>query len=627
MDEIVVSEQRRPRQSAFQQYQPPGQQAQPEEGNTTTITTSGPRGQQEKRYEFINGEWVQLTAAGVPRKKPGRKPGTQVKPKTDADQAPKTRKPRSSRGPEASASPAPTPVSRKRKIAPSDEPDAAASDAATTQASTPLQQPAELHAVKPGFPTNPPSEHRNSPKMAKREGYPSSMQSILNDDIPMQTTPPNASAMPVRTGGQTYDPIRGSYRDSPSNNTLSVNGSPRPPAHTSPSIASLIDPPVPAASPSVTPGLPAKAPDSPSPAVVKQATIPKPVIDRANFTTIANGPIRKVSPSQKGATGVSTPRTELEEFAEMEGRSILDFGKAKPGEEQQAPSIVISIPINVGENNKYVNFMRVAEERYGWDALHPRQAANRDRKARIAAATASLEKVEGGRESGDEMSLDLSDGEGSNAENGGTSGVDAQVKVKKKRNFKEDQYDVDDDFVDDSEMLWEAQAAASRDGFFVYSGPLVPEVEKPAKYANPFTSCMIIANRFAAMFLPDHFVAEAAEAARWDRLAEAPAVVAALVPVVDAAAVLVLAVAQDPVVVKSPADLASQRQSACCENKKRRAKPRKKTKVTQATLSLLLPLFCSSGCNIGTAGRASFTRGLMIVEKLSHGDSDCIYHG
>lgn len=131
--------------------------------------------------------------------------------------------------------------------------------------------------------------------------------------------------------------------------------------------------------------------------------------------------------------------------------------------------------------------MRMAEDRYGWDALHPRLAANRDRKARIAAAAASLEK-ESGRESGDEMSVDLSDAEASNPDNGGTSGADAQAKPKKKRNFKEDQYDVDDDFVDDSELLWEAQAAASRDGFFVYSGPLVPEVEKPAAgYVIPLT--------------------------------------------------------------------------------------------------------------------------------------------
>lgn len=191
-------------------------------------------------------------------------------------------------------------------------------------------------------------------------------------------------------------------------------------------------------------------------------------------------------------------------FSTGAGRSILDFGKASPGEEFQAPSIVLHIPLN-GETNKYVNFMRLAEERFGWDALHPRLAAHRERKARIAAASAALEKTGSGRESGDEMSVDLqSDGEGSNAEMGGmgngaggTSGPDgAPAKpARKKRNFKEDEYDKADDFVDDSELLWEEQAAASRDGFFVYSGPLVPEVEKPAaRYVNldPILKCHML---------------------------------------------------------------------------------------------------------------------------------------
>jgi hypothetical protein len=220
--------------------------------------------------------------------------------------------------------------------------------------------------------------------------------------------------------------------------------------------------------------VPKKDPAPPPPPVQR------PVIKESNFTTISNGPVKKSSPKQKPQTGVSTPKTDnLDDMQEGEGRSILDFGRAKPGEEAQAPTIILSVPIQPGETNRYVNFMRMAEDRYGWDALHPRLAANRDRKARIAAAAASLEKAESGRESGDEMSVDLSDGEGSNPDNGVTSGADAQAKPKKKRNFKEDQYDVDDDFVDDSELLWEAQAAASRDGFFVYSGPLVPEVEKP----------------------------------------------------------------------------------------------------------------------------------------------------
>ncbi|RFU74681.1 histone promoter control 2 hpc2 [Trichoderma arundinaceum] len=537
MEEIVVSGDQNSQQQYSQQYPP-----QPPAG-ASPGATPGSRNQTPKRYSLIDGEWVQLTAAGVPRKKPGRKPGSVVKPKnpTEGPEQPKVRKPRKSREAEA------PPVQRKRKLAPASDVD------------TDAPSPRPLAPAGPGGPTSSsPSLHpqlgesltstpqhqfqqlpdrRYSPKMQKREGYPSSMQSILNADPPPVTRSPSNSiaspstSIPVRTSGQSYDPIRGNYdpvRETMTSHYSSAAGSPRAPlpvqsSHRSPSIASMLEPqpstkaspiqshlayppamsqprlqaqdatPLPP-SPSYLPKTSTPTPANQTPALkppvheIKRDAptptppAPRPVVDHSNFTTIANGPIKKVSPKQKPITSVSTPKTDnLEEtIMDMDERSILDFGRARPGEEKETPTIVLSIPITAGETNKYVNFMRMAEDQYGWDALHPRLAANRDRKARIAAAAASLEKVESGRESGDEMSVDLSDGEGSNPDNGGVSGADAQAKPKKKRNFKEDQYDVDDDFVDDSELLWEAQAAASRDGFFVYSGPLVPEVEKPA---------------------------------------------------------------------------------------------------------------------------------------------------
>ena len=60
-------------------------------------------------------------------------------------------------------------------------------------------------------------------------------------------------------------------------------------------------------------------------------------------------------------------------------------------------------------------------------------------------------------------------------------------KAPKKRLMKEDYYDKDDPFVDDTELAWEEQAAASKDGFFVYSGPLVPDGEKAVveRYVGP----------------------------------------------------------------------------------------------------------------------------------------------
>ena len=126
--------------------------------------------------------------------------------------------------------------------------------------------------------------------------------------------------------------------------------------------------------------------------------------------------------------------------------------------------------------------------------MHPRLAAQRERLARVAAAGAALENAGkstgtgGANQSADDLSENLSDGDGdaSNVEMGGTgatggSGTDGGKKPQptKKRRMKEDQYDKEDPFVDDSEMAWEEQAAASKDGFFVYSGPLVPEGEKP----------------------------------------------------------------------------------------------------------------------------------------------------
>lgn len=501
-------------------------------------TVDGEGGAPSKRYGLLDGQWVQLTAAGVPRKKPGRKPGTVVKPKaadgSDQGQAEaKVRKPRKPRDPNA------PPVQRKRKIAPADGIENAGNSPKIFALGAP-SEPESTHQSNTGMSPSmqghrPQSsmDHHYSPNAPKRESYPSSMQGILNSDPPARPhSTSNGNSIPMRTSGQSYDPIRDGKYD-PVRESMgfpSASGSPRAPSQVpnrSPSIASIIEPQSsvlrsptqihgayqPAATQSrfqnhesssmpPSPSQPARPTSNPThqsrPAYEPKKDqppapppIPKPIIRESNFTTIANGPVKKVSPKQKPVTGISTPKTDnLDDMPqEGENRSILDFGRAKPGEEAITPTIILNIPIQAGETNKYVNFMRLAEDRYGWDALHPRLAANRDRKARIAAAAASLEKVESGRESGDDMSVDLSDVEASNPENGGTSGIDAQAKPKKKRNFKEDHYDVDDDFVDDSELMWEAQAAASRDGFFVYSGPLVPEEEKPpAGYALYFQS-------------------------------------------------------------------------------------------------------------------------------------------
>ena len=78
------------------------------------------------------------------------------------------------------------------------------------------------------------------------------------------------------------------------------------------------------------------------------------------------------------------------------------------------------------------------------------------------------------------MSVDLSENE-SNIDMGG---MDDETSArenggKKRRKRKQEDYDKEDDFIDDTELAWEQQALMAKDGFFVYSGPLVTE-EKPA---------------------------------------------------------------------------------------------------------------------------------------------------
>ncbi|TGO69315.1 hypothetical protein BOTNAR_0012g00020 [Botryotinia narcissicola] len=355
--------------------------------------------------------------------------------------------------------------------------------------------------------------------------------------VPIQQPQPQSA---VRTSGQNYDPIRSNY--DPVRETLvshhsynNSQGSPIPPqvtnrASASPSIASLVDPPnQPLTSPSAHSflmhqqrqqdghtSLPASPivnrlglsamsetnsprPFAPTPTLTSQpmpAPTPPtaPIVLAQKEPQVFNGNSNKKI-AINGVSGTSTPKPpakgkEKEKEKEilltpppLPGSGLMGLG-GNDGTETRAPTIVLDIPLN-GDVNVYVNFARTAEEKYGWDALHPRLAAQRDRLARVAAAGAALERNGSNKESGDEMSLD-SEGEGSNVEMGGMSdgrvGTDSgarKTKAAPKRKTKEDEYDKDDGFVDDSEMIWEEQAAAVNDGFFVYSGPLVREGEKP----------------------------------------------------------------------------------------------------------------------------------------------------
>lgn len=145
---------------------------------------------------------------------------------------------------------------------------------------------------------------------------------------------------------------------------------------------------------------------------------------------------------------------------------------------KQAESRGVDIEIRITLKPDGGNMINMAQEiakKYGRDAINPRAAAHRKQLLAVAAAA---NRLEGG--SADDVSEDLmseADGD-SNIEMGGMdegNGATGDDKPKRKRKRKEEEYDKEDDFIDDTELAWQEKAAVAKDGFFVYSGPLVPE--------------------------------------------------------------------------------------------------------------------------------------------------------
>ncbi|KAK5709754.1 HIR complex subunit [Elasticomyces elasticus] len=429
------------------------------------------------------------------------------KPKLDADGNPITVKPRKARvskpKPEGTTT---QPRAKKVKIEEKITHDA------------PLRQPSltEMMGVfqQPMLPSSVPTQQQHRPSLG----------------------PPPSTLMSSRptSSGQNYDPIRGGYdpvrgatmetsQQRPANliNNSSAQTSPHVNrASASPSIASLIDPPM-ASTKSSMPApnhyLPHSivqqsnfappAPRSPTPpksvpAFPHPPRPTSPIPMKSNTITQTDGamdlditcevtkpmiPDIKTKSSSSGPTPKPSARPTPPPAPKGTGSGLLSssnlFGGPSTTDSSERRGVNIDIHIKLdpaGGNN--INIAQEIAKKYGRDAINPRAAAHREELLRVAAAA---NKIEGGS-GADDMSVDLmsdAGGDDSNVEMGGMedgeksgTGADAKAAVRK-RKPKIEEYDKEDDFIDDTELAWQEQAAVAKDGFFVYSGPLVPAGE------------------------------------------------------------------------------------------------------------------------------------------------------
>ncbi|KAJ4984760.1 histone promoter control 2 [Stagonosporopsis vannaccii] len=470
-----------------------------------------------------------LTASGQPRKKPGPKP----KPKDPSVPEPekKTRKPRKTAEPkDSSAAPA-----RKRRTKASLEAGAQPAQPAQVVDEKPIVQNSPTPQPQPR-----PSEPLPTPQQTEPSPATTQPPRVLSNQEPTLYNNPNLSHINVApstprpsSSGQRYDPIRGGIMEDKPQVPASAPPPISPPlnrASASPSITSLIDPP--SASNSFFPP-PAKlqqqasitsAPQSPAsfhtrPAPVlpsqdfsapqpqhqqPQQLTPQPLPPAAaptgpapmDIDSDASKPVmataQKANSTTNGTPANSnapTPPTKPVRQKEVPpplptGSGLLSgtaFGpattSAKGADGPSAPNIYLTFDLK-GRQNTTINVALEIEKKYGFAALHPRIAARQERQRQIKNASAALERAAG--LSADDMSVDLSENE-SNVEMGGMDDNASATENggKKRRKRKQEDYDKEDDFIDDTELAWEQQALMAKDGFFVYSGPLVTE-EKPA---------------------------------------------------------------------------------------------------------------------------------------------------
>jgi hypothetical protein len=133
----------------------------------------------------------------------------------------------------------------------------------------------------------------------------------------------------------------------------------------------------------------------------------------------------------------------------------------------------LHVPLN-GSSNVYINFASLAEKTYGPEIFNSKRLLG---PQGFASSFLNHDRI---LDTGSDSEAEDDDASEKEPEKGEVSATDTKTPVKRRRRQAgADKYDVEDPFIDDSEALMEQVAAASKDGFFVYSGPLIAEGERP----------------------------------------------------------------------------------------------------------------------------------------------------
>ncbi|CCE61941.1 hypothetical protein TPHA_0B02680 [Tetrapisispora phaffii CBS 4417] len=162
----------------------------------------------------------------------------------------------------------------------------------------------------------------------------------------------------------------------------------------------------------------------------------------------------------------------------------------KQKDEDAEPVVILNIPLYPAKNEDYLdengqvvfNFAQIERSRFSKDLppktkdLDELKAAKRNLFSDLNETTGKYDGIDGQEE--DLENDDYDDDDDDENEDEIEEGKLTTSPSKKKSHPNKGKnligkYDVEDPFIDDSELAWEEQRAATKDGFFVYFGPLI----------------------------------------------------------------------------------------------------------------------------------------------------------
>ncbi|CCH58776.1 hypothetical protein TBLA_0A09960 [Henningerozyma blattae CBS 6284] len=219
----------------------------------------------------------------------------------------------------------------------------------------------------------------------------------------------------------------------------------------------------------------------------------KPIPDKKDLTKTIEKKKTAITSTIKKS---KTPSKQLS-LQSNKSTSILDVFEREKAEEPKQPIIIIDIPLSNDKGNKYLdengqvsfNFQTLVAE-----SLKDKIVDNKKQKKQIAKRNlydnlndptlGEMKKFDHGNyNDDDDLAIEeIADEDIEEAIEDGKNEPDVKSDLNttpKRRSHPNKgksligKYDVDDPFIDDAELLWEEQRAATKDGFFVYYGPLI----------------------------------------------------------------------------------------------------------------------------------------------------------